>query len=381
MADRADVIIVGLGAMGSAAAYHLAKCGRRVLGFDRFHPPHTLGSSHGGTRIIREAYMEDPSYVPLVQRAYDLWADLEAESGKTLLTQTGGLMIGAPDSDVVLGALASARLHDLPHELLDAAALRGRAPGYALPEDHVAVWEPRAGALDPEACVATHLDLAAQHGADLRFDHPVERWRPDGDGVAVTTAQGTFLADRLILSAGAWTGSFHAKLDLPLRVTRQTVHWYKPARNPDHFAPDRFPIFVWRLPGGQAIYGFPDFGDGVKAGLRDTLEDADPDNVDREVGQDVVDQMRDIFARYLPDAAGQFLRAETCLYTRTPDGHFLIDRHHRHPQVVLASPCSGHGFKFSTVIGEVLADLALDGSSRFDLGLFSLQRLLRSKAS
>jgi sarcosine oxidase len=380
VSEAFDVIIVGLGAMGSAAAYHLAKRGRRVLGIDRFHPPHNLGSSHGGTRIIREAYMEDPSYVPLVQHAYDLWLDLERESGEDLLTRTGGVMIGAPDDAVVTGALASAQQHGLDHELLDRADLHERAPGFALPEDHVAVWEPRAGALDPERCIETHLRLAQQYGATLRYDERVIRWAPDGAGVTITTDHGEYRADRLILSAGAWTADFHEKLNLPLRVTRQVVYWFEPTRNPEHFRPDRFPVFVWHLPDDIAIYGFPNFGGGVKAGVHNPVVDADPDAIDRDVGPDEIEAMRQRFATYLPDAAGTFRKAEVCMYTNTPDGHFLLDFHHRHPQVIVASPCSGHGFKFASAIGEVLADMALDEISSFDLGLFGLSRLLPSHA-
>lgn len=379
MSERYDVVIVGLGATGSAAAYQLAKRGQRVLGLDRFHPPHSMGSSHGGSRIIREAYIEDPSYVPLVQRAYELWAELEAESGTTLYTRTGGLMIGDPDGETVQGALASARQHGLDHELLDAAGVRQRAPAFNLPNHHGAVWEPRAGVLNPELCVETHLNLAGKHGAELRFDEPVSKWRPDGDGVSVDSGSGTYLADKLVLSAGAWTGAFNAKLDLPLQVTRQTVYWFRPAK-PETLRPERFPIYVWRLPEGDSVYGFADFGDGAKIGVHNTDITTDPDAVERRVSVDEVDHARDLLLRYIPDAAGEFLRAEACLYTNTPDGHFLIDFHHRHPQVILASPCSGHGFKHSAAIGEVLADLVTQGASRLDLGLFGLDRLLTEKA-
>ena len=379
MVERYDVIIVGLGAMGSAAAYQLSKRGKRVLGLDRFHPPHTMGSSHGGSRIIREAYIEDPSYVPLVQRAYELWAELEAESGTKLYTQTGGLMIGEPEGYIVQGALASARQHGLDYELLDAAGVRERAPAFNVPADHAAVWEPRAGALDPERCVATHLSLAAKHGAALHFDEPASKWRPDGDGVSVESASANYQADHLILSAGAWTGAFNAKLDLSLQVTRQTVYWFRPAK-PETLSPERFPIYVWMLPDGNAVCGFADFGEGAKIGVHNAVDTTNPDTVIRTIGEAEVERTRDLLRQYIPDAAGEFLRAEVCLYTNTPDGHFLLDFHHRHPQVILASPCSGHGFKFSAAIGEVLADMVNDGGSRFDLRLFGLDRLLSEKA-
>ncbi len=380
MSERYDVVIVGLGAMGAAAAYQLAKRGQRVLGLDRFHPPHTKGSSHGASRIIREAYIEDPAYVPLVQRAYELWAELEAESGTTLYTRTGGLMIGDPAGETVQGALASARQHGLDHELLDAAGVRERAPAFKLPDHHGAVWEPRAGVLNPERCVAAHLSLAAKYGAVLHFDEPVSKWRPDGDGVSVEAGRGSYLAGKLILSAGAWTGAFNAKLDLPLLVTRQTVYWFHPAQ-PETLRPERFPIYIWRLPEGDSVYGFADFGDGTKIGVHNTGIITEPDAVEGTVSLEEIDHARDMLRRYIPDAAGEFLRAEACLYTNTPDGHFLIDFHHRHPQVILASPCSGHGFKHSAAIGEVLADLVTQSASRLDLGLFGLDRLLTEKAT
>ncbi|HJN92727.1 MAG TPA: N-methyl-L-tryptophan oxidase, partial [Dehalococcoidia bacterium] len=290
------------------------------------------------------------------------------------------MMIGAPEDEVITGALASARQHGLAHELLDRAGVRELAPGFALPEHHVAVWEPRAGALDPERCIATHLRLAEQHGATLRFDERVDRWTPDGAGVSIITDQGEYRADRLILSAGAWTSDFNQKLALPLRVTRHVVYWFDPVRNADHFDPDRFPVFVWHLPGDTTIYGLPNLGAGVKAGVHDAIEETDPDSIDRAVAPSEIEAMRERFATYLPDAAGTFRKAEVCIYTSTPDGHFLLDFHHRHPQVILANPCSGHGFKFASAVGEVLADMVVDGQSTFDLGLFGLSRLLPAES-
>ena len=201
----------------------------------------------------------------------------------------------------------------------------------------------------------------------------------DGDGVSVETPSGAYVADRCILSAGAWTTAFTVKLGLSLRVSRQTVYWFRPAK-PELLTPERFPIYVWHLPGDTMIYGFADFGEGAKVGIHNPIHTTDPDAVDREVSAAEVERMHTLMRDYLPDAAGEFLRAEVCLYTNTPDGHFLLDFHPRHPQVVVASPCSGHGFKFSAAIGEVLADLVTSGSSRFDLGLFSLDRLLPEKA-
>ncbi|TMQ74118.1 MAG: N-methyl-L-tryptophan oxidase [Candidatus Eisenbacteria bacterium] len=365
-----DVIVVGLGAMGSAAAYHLARQGRRVLGLDRFSPPHALGSSHGQTRIIREAYFEDPRYVPLVQRAYELWTALEREAERRLLLETGGLMIGRPDSTVVRGARRSAETHGLRHELLAAAEVRRRFPALRPDDDMVAVWEPRAGILIPEACVAAHLAMARRHGATLRVDEPVLRWEPDGGGVRVASAQGVYAAGQLVLSAGSWLTSLLPDLALPLTVERQPLYWFEACRNAASFTPERLPIHLWEHAPQRYLYGFPDLGDGVKVARHHEGRLTDPDAVDREVHAEEVEAMRGLVRRYVPDADGPLRSAAVCLYTNTPDDHFLIDRHPAHEQVVVASPCSGHGFKFASAIGEALAELLSEGRTRLDLSLF-----------
>ena len=370
-----DVAIIGLGAMGSAAAYHLARRGRRVIGFDRFTPPHTFGSSHGESRVIREAYYEDPAYVPIVQRAYELWAALEQEAGESLFRQTGGLWMGPEEGAVVAGARASAERHGLAHELLDAAALRRRYPAFAPSAETVAVWEPRAGFLVPERCLAAHLSLAQRHGATLRFDEPLTVWLPDSDGFLVRTAQGDYRAHRLLLTAGAWTAPLLSGLRLPLRVTRQLVFWFDPAANAANFEPDRFPVFLWEQQPDDVIYGIPNLGAGVKIGLHTPVDSVDPDRIDRTVSDREMEAVRQTLRRCLPDANGVFRSAQVCMYTSTPDAHFLIDFHPEHSGLLIASPCSGHGFKFSSAFGEILADLLLDGRSAFDLSLFRLNRL------
>lgn len=370
MSGTFDVAIAGLGAMGSAAAYHLARRGRRVLGLDRFAPPHAFGSTHGQTRIIREAYFEHPLYVPLVQRAYDLWEDLERSSARDLLRITGGLMVGIPDGVLVSGALRSAREHRLAHEFLSADQVRRRFPAFRPTDDLAGVWEPRAGVLFPEACVDAHLTLARTHGATLRPGEPLVRWAPDGDGVRVTTDQGEFLADRLLLSAGSWLKALVPELNLPLTVTRQVLFWFAPADSPGYFAPSRCPIHLWEPAHGRYFYGFPDFGDGVKLAIHHEGEIVDPDHVRREVADDEVEELRRRFRPYLPAADGPLVQTAVCLYTNTPDEHFWIDRHPEHPQVLLASPCSGHGFKFASAIGEILADELTGRKPKFDLGPF-----------
>jgi len=372
MASHHDVIIVGLGAMGSATAYHLARRGRRVLGLDRFSPPHTMGSSHGQTRIIREAYFEHPCYVPIVQRAYTLWDELSRAANTPLFLRTGGLMIGAPDSIVFTGAKHSADTHRLPHEILSAADVRRRFPALRPDDDMMAVLEPRAGILFPERCIAAHLALAARHGANLRCEEPVVRWSAGEHGVEVTTTKGTHHAGQMILSAGGWARELLPGLNPPLAVERQTLFWFEPLSAPKHFYPERCPIHLWQIGGGQRrfFYGFPDLGDGVKVACHHDGAMVSPDFVSREVAPDEVEGMRGLLRRHLPNANGPLRSATVCLYTNTPDEHFWIDRHPAHPQVLIASPCSGHGFKFSSAIGEILGDLVIDGQSRFDLSLF-----------
>ena len=247
MPDCFETIIIGLGAMGSAAAYHLAKTGQKILGIDRFKPPHDLGSSHGLTRIIREAYFEDPLYVPLIRRAYELWDDLEKQSGRKLLLKTGGLMIGPADGELVKGAQRSAIEHNIPHEMITSAKLRNRFPIFRPPEDTVAIWEPRAGILFPETSIQTHLEFAAKNGATLLFDEPVLNWQPDGEGIVVFTKTSAYRASRLLLSAGAWTKSLLLELDIPLLVERQIPCWFEPVSNAEAFRPGNcLPVYVWQ---------------------------------------------------------------------------------------------------------------------------------------
>jgi sarcosine oxidase len=373
MREIADVIIVGLGAMGSAAAYHLARRGQRVLGLDRFSPPHAMGSSHGQTRIIREAYFEHPSYVPMVQRAYVLWDELAKKADTPLLLQTGGLMIGAPDSIVFAGAKHSAETHRLPHEILSARNVRQRFPALLPGDDMLAVLEPRAGILFPERCIAAHLALAAAHGASLRVEEPVIRWSASDHGVEVVTTKATYHASQMILSAGSWATELLSGLNPPLTVERQVLFWFEPRTAAWQFQAGQCPIHLWQFEESgrtKFFYGFPDLGDGVKVARHHDGATVSPEGVSRIVGPAEVDSMRGLLRRFLPEAEGSLRSAAVCLYTNTPDEHFWIDRHPAHPQVIIASPCSGHGFKFSSVMGEILGDLATDGNCAFDLALF-----------
>ncbi|MDT3683865.1 MAG: N-methyl-L-tryptophan oxidase [Pseudorhodoplanes sp.] len=369
-----DVAVIGLGAMGSAALYHLARRNVRAVGIERFSPGHERGSSHGSTRIIRLGYFEHPSYVPLLRRAYALWRELEAASGRSLMTITGIAEVGAEDSELVQGTLASSRLHDLPHEILDATALMRRYPAFCLPADFIGVVQPDGGYLEAEAAVQTHLDLASAAGADIRDKQRVLAIEPHARGVRIILDSATIDANAAIVTAGPWTTSLLPDLPIDLQVTRQAVLWTEPADRA-LFMPERFPVFMIETDRG-IHYGFPLHGsDGVKiAKHHHSDEIVDPETYDRQVRPQDERVVRDVISEYLPAANGKILSAKTCLYTMSPDEHFIVDVLSGHPQIVVASPCSGHGFKFAPVIGETLADLALSGQTTNDISRFRLAR-------
>ncbi len=381
-ASSFDVIVLGLGGMGSAAAYQLAVRGRRVLGLERHSAAHDKGSSHGQSRVIRQAYFEDPAYVPLLLRAYELWEQLERETGRELLTQTGGLMIGTPESTVVAGSIRSAREHGLAHEILDAAEIRRRFPPFRPEPGIVALYEKKAGFVRPEHSVQAHLDRAAQLGAVLHFEEPVLSWEafPAGSGVRLTTAKGTYTAEQLVLAPGAWAPQILAELGLPLAVERQVMYWFDPVGGVEPFLPDRFPIYIWQTEEGLLFYGFPAH-EGPRGGakvsffrLHGVPSACTPESIDRQVHPEEVARMRSAVAERIPALNGTYLFAKTCMYTNTPDEHFVIAVHPRHPQVAVAAGFSGHGYKFASVVGEILADLATHGQTRHPIGLFTSER-------
>jgi sarcosine oxidase len=369
-----DAIVVGLGAMGSATAANLASKRMRVLGLDRFHPPHDFGSSHGLSRIIREAYFEDPLYVPLVQRAYQLWQELEQRSSRKLLWRTGGLMLGSPDGVLVTGATRSAEIHKLPHKILSALEVRRQFPAFEPAEEMSGVWEPRAGVLFPELAIQSQLEFAAKDGAALRFNEPMLKWEAFRDGVRIHTANSAYTAGRLVISSGAWLTSLVADLPLPLKVERQVLFWFEPRSNPEVFLPTICPVYICEHEPGRFFYGFPDLGGGVKIGVHHEGAIADPDALDRTVKGSEIDFARSLLERFLPRAAGAMRSSAVCMYTNTPDEHFILDFHPRFPQVLIASPCSGHGFKFAPAIGEIAASLLIDQPTPFDVGLFKISR-------
>lgn len=378
MTASADVIVIGLGAAGSAAVWQCAARGARVLGFDRWAPPHGLGSSFGRTRIIREAYYEHPLYVPFIRRAYELWHALEEESERQLLVTTGGAMVGPPDGMLVAGALASARTHGIAHELLDADAFESRYPGYQLDPGWVALIEERAGLLLPEACIESFHARARAHGAVLHMGERVQRWRADGVGVAVETDRGHYRADRLILAVGAWLPSLVPELAQSLWIERQVLLWFEPDRHAARYDARSSPIMLWEYAPDRIFATFPDLGDGLKAGIHHEGTSCDPETLARVPTETDEQAVRSLLARLAPDANGALLDGCVCMYTNAPDHHFVIDRHPLHEQVVLASACSGHGFKFASATGELLAELALDGRPHFDLAPFGVARLRRA---
>lgn len=358
------MIVVGLGAMGSSAAYHLSRRGERVLGLDAYPAGHTNGSSHGESRIIRLAYYEHPDYNPLLARAYELWAELEAEFGERLFYPSGGLMIGRADDELVAESIAAIRRQDREHEILDAGDIHRRYPVLQPDKDEIALFDPRMGILFADRCLAAQRRLAMAHGAVLRDETPVRRWTATDDGVEVWTDGERFRATRLVVAAGPWVGKLLPELALPIGIERIPVFYWQPREVPASFALGRFPVFMWERRREGVFYGFPHLTlPGVKAGRHHNLDWCDPDTVERAVTAEDERLVRNFFARHIPALDGEVVERYACLYTTTPDQHFVIDRHPAHPNVCYASSCSGHGFKFAAVVGELLADLALTGET------------------
>lgn len=380
MKQHFDVIILGLGGMGSAAAYHLSARGKRVLGLDQFTPPHDKGSSHGQSRVIRQAYFEDPAYVPLLVRTYELWKKLEADSGKNLLTVTGGLMLGTEHSAVVSGSLRSAREHSLPHEVFNAAEIRKRFPLFAPEPDTMALFEKNAGFVRPEEAVRAHLSLATRHGATLQFQEEVTSWAVSENFVRVKTQSETYEAGQLVICAGPWLGKIAADLALPLQVERQVQFWFEPVGGIATFMPEKFPVWIWETKDGSHPYGLPAIdraSGGVKVSMHHGGKNpvCTPDTIDRIVAESEIAAARACITSRIPALNGRCLRSTTCMYTNAPDGHFIIDRHPASSRVLIVSPCSGHGFKFCPVVGEIVAGLTTEGSTKHPVGLFQFARL------
>lgn len=374
-----DIVVIGLGAMGGAAAYHCAKRGARVFGLDANAQGHALGSSHGATRAIRETYFEAPDYVPLAQRSYDLWHDLEQEIGTSLLSLKGAVYLGPPNNKLVQGVITAAERHRLPYECLTPKQAMERFPGFELPPGWEAVFEPRGGVLQAEVCQQGHLDLARRLGAEIRFELPARSWRRNAGGIVVDTTEGRFEAGAAILTLGPWACEALRELNLPITGRRIAVIHFEPA-DPALYDPADMSVYFWATPDG--VYaGFPHFdGEGVKVMRHDRGDTCTPSTIRRDINEADVEQVARFARKHMPHAIRRVLRAMVCLYTMTPDNHFIIDRHPHQPALVYACGFSGHGFKFAPVVGEALADLALEGKTRHPIGFLSADRF-RSPAS
>ena len=373
VATQYDVIVLGTGGMGSSALYHLARRGARVLGLDQYTAPHGLGSSHGDTRIIRQAYFEHPNYVPLLRRAYTLWEELELLAGEPLLHKVGLCLTGAPDSEAIRGTRQAAKEHGLPLESLSVAEARRRFPQFRFAEHFETLFEPSAGYLLVERCVAAYLHQARRLGADVQNETPVRGWNPIPNGIEILTDRATFTARACVVTAGAWAGTMLRDLHVPFHVKRKTLHWYA-AQGHAGTGPENA-TFFYDLPEGQ-FYGFPSL-DGATVKVAEHTGGttvANPALVDRSSTPSDDAALRRFLNEYLPGLAQPAIRSAVCLYTMSPDGHFVIDHHPTVPQVVFGAGFSGHGFKFASVIGEVLADLALTGCSAQPVGFLGLSR-------
>jgi sarcosine oxidase len=376
MTGTFDVIVIGVGAMGASACFHLAKRGIKVLGLEQLDIPHNLGSSHGHSRMIRKAYFEHPNYVPLLHRAYELWDELEAMSGRRLFYRVGGAFMGPRDKTLVGGALVAAKLHQLPHELLTADELRHRWPQFVVPESWHAFFEPDSGFLLPERAISTYAEFAMRNGAEIHGQEPVREWKHDGGHYVVQTDYGSYAAERLIFCGGAWSGKLLDKLGVRLKVTRQVMAWVWP-KEPGSFELGQIPVWGIDSLDGGLYYGFPMFEEspGFKFAHHLPTESAvDPDAVSREPRPGEREAVKKILTTYLPTADGPLLALKTCLYTNTPDGHFIIDSYPNHPGVQIACGFSGHGFKFASAIGELLADASVTGKLDPALDFLSLAR-------
>ncbi len=373
-ASTYDAIVVGVGGMGSAALYHLARRGaKRVLGLERFSIPNDQGSSHGRSRIIRLAYWEHPSYVPLLRRAYQLWHDLEGQAGAPLLITTGSVDAGPPDSSAVAGAIHACQMFDLPHDRHDGESLRMRFPGCQLPADFVALYQPQGGFLLPERCITAHVAAAQRAGAEVRVGEVVLDWSERGDVIDVRTDRDTYRCHQLLVTAGAWTGQLLTDLRPMLSPERQVMLWTQP-RRPEYFQPATFPVVYMHAPEGS-LYALPSHdGAGFKFGKYHHLgQQVDPDTMDRECHDEDERVLREGLRRYFPDADGPALAMKTCIFTNTRDEHFIIARP-AGSRVTVAAGFSGHGFKFCSVVGEIMADLALAGGTRHDISLFGVRQ-------
>lgn len=368
-----DVIVVGLGGVGSAAAHHLSTSGSRVLGIDQHAPVHSLGSSHGRTRAIRLAYFEHPSYVPLLRRAYELWDELDRSSPQKLFQRTGIIEIGPPDGVVVPGILKSAKEHRLSIETFSSSELSQRWPGLRAEDNWQAILERNAGFLNVEACVAEHLRLALSSGATCLHETKVLDWSRDGSGVRVTTEKGDYCAAKLVLAGGPWSTPLLQDAGVPLQVLRKHQYWYR-ANAEGYERGDGFPCFFHETPTGY-FYGFPSIdGSGVKVARHSGGTVIDQPTAVHPSDQGDRQLIDDYLRSYLPGVGTELVEEQGCYYTVTPDEHFVIDEHPGDDRVMIIAGLSGHGFKFTSVLGELACQLASGQTPALEIGLFRLSR-------
>ncbi len=381
-----DVIVIGLGAMGSAALYQIANKGVNVLGIDQFSPPHEFGSTHGETRVTRQAVGEGAEYVPLALRSYEIFREIEAETGADLLTITGGLIISNPSGNASLHGnsgfieetVSAAKKFGVKHRVLNTDDIAKEFPQFNLDGNELGYFENEMGFLRPENCVSAQLGLAERYGAKIQRNEKVLKIRHNANSVEVITGKNNYSAEKLIISAGAWVKNF---VENPLKdvfkIYRQVFYWFDIAENYQQFKLGNFPVFIWEYGRSENdfVYGFPAIdgeSGGFKIATETYFETTDPDNVNREVPQNEIDN---VFEKYIENrifgVSRKCVKTATCLYTVTPKSRFIIDKLPENERIIIASPCSGHGFKHSAAIGEILADLALIGETKIDISSFS----------
>ena len=374
MSQEFDCIVIGVGGMGSSTLYNLAKRGRRVLGLEQFDIPHAEGSSHGVNRIIRLAYYEHPSYVPLLRRAYELWSEIESVTGEQLLYKTGSIDTAPSGHEVFEGSLESCLLHDIPHRVLNHAQINEEFPGYQLPPGHMGLLQRDGGFVLSERSIVAYANAAMSTGAEIHAREVVSGWEPDQGGVRVFTDRGEYTAERLVITAGAWTSGMVPILDDLAVPERQVLAWLQPIDG-SLYTPEVFPVFNAYFDEGR-YYGFPVYGiPGFKVGRYHHLEEViDPDFAIKTVNSEDEAVLRSAVERYFPKANGTTMTLKTCMFTNTPDEHFIVDLLPANSQVAVAAGFSGHGFKFASVIGEILADLAINGETEHNIDLLKIDR-------
>lgn len=374
-----DVIVVGGGSMGTAAAYYLAKQNQRVLMIDQFSIPNLYGSHHGHTRILRLGYGNGGKYVPLALESLALWKDLEKKTGKTLYTKTGALSVGHPESSFVKESIESSIKYNLEYEKMDAEMIMERWSGIKVPNNYIGCYDPESGFLFSEECILAFKEQSIAQGVTVLENEKVFNISIEEDSAEVTTSSGVYMSSKLVITAGAWIPELLKGLDLPIQPIRKTIGWFQPMQ--DQLYNKNFPVFVFDTESDGHYYGFPDFdGSGVKLGRMDEGHNVDPNNVNREFGSYEEDEgdIRRFLENYMPKAAGKLLDGKVCMFSNTPDSDFIVDIHPQHRNVVLAGGFSGHGFKFASAIGSILSDLVLEGKTSLDISYLSLNRFLKA---